>query len=163
MKVRSMLASDWPSVSTIYAEGIATGFATFETVVPTWEDWDSSHMKSCRVVVEDQNTILGWAALTPVSSRCVYGGVAEVSVYVSNQSRGKGVGSILLQALIDQSEDAGIWSLQAGVFPQNKASINLHLKMGFRLIGTRESIAKLNGQWNDNCMLERRSKTVGID
>lgn len=158
-----MQASDWPAVSTIYAEGIATGSATFETKVPGYEAWDTAHMHIGRYVAESQGIILGWAALSPVSSRCVYGGVAEVSVYVSEKSRGKGVGSILLERLISESEKEGIWTLQSGIFPTNGASIKLHETMGFRRIGKRERVGKLHGQWMDNILFERRSNRVGID
>ncbi|MFD0861125.1 GNAT family N-acetyltransferase [Sungkyunkwania multivorans] len=163
MKVRTMRASDWVAVARIYEEGIATGMATFESSVPSWEDWDMAHMRSCRFVVENDDTVLAWAALTPVSSRCVYAGVAEVSVYAAANARGKGLGKLLLKALISASEKEGIWTLQAGIFPNNVASLKLHRDMGFRLIGKRERIGKLHGIWHDNCILERRSDIIGID
>ena len=158
-----MLATDWESVANIYKEGIETGVATFETNVPTFNSWDHAHMQTCRFVAEENNTILGWVALSPVSSRCVYGGVAEVSVYVSKKSRGKGLGKILLQHLITASEQQGIWTLQSGVFPTNFSSIKVHEAVGFRLIGKRERIGKLNGKWIDNVLFERRSSVIGID
>jgi phosphinothricin acetyltransferase len=161
--IRKMSATDWNSVADIYKEGIATGVATFETTVPDFESWDKAHMTSCRFVAEDYNTILGWVALSPVSSRCVYGGVAEVSVYISKVSRGKGIGKLLLHHLIDASEQEGIWTLQSGVFPTNHASIKIHEAVGFRLIGNRERVGKLNGQWIDNILFERRSRLVGVD
>ena len=162
MTIRKMLPTDWDAVAKIYKEGIATGFATFETEVPQWENWDRAHTQHCRFVMTKSNEILGWAALSPVSSRCVYGGVAEVSVYVAGNARGKGVGKQLLFSLISESEKQGIWTLQAGIFPENSASIELHKKMGFRLIGVRERIGKLGDTWQDNIILERRSKKIGI-
>ncbi|WP_236262812.1 GNAT family N-acetyltransferase [Aggregatimonas sangjinii] len=161
--VRPMHSDDWESVSRIYAEGIATGFATFETDVPSYESWDAAHMQSCRIVASENGNILGWAALSPVSNRCVYGGVAEVSVYIGEKSRGKGVGKLLMKTLIHDSESVGIWTLQSGIFPENKGSVQLHEKMGFRYIGKRERVGKLDGIWKDNLLFERRSKTIGVD
>lgn len=158
-----MTGSDWNAISRIYAEGIATGFATFETTVPTYESWDTAHIKTCRIVAVENERILGWAALSPVSSRCVYGGVAEVSVYVGKRARGQGIGKLLMKTLIDQSEKDGLWTLQSGIFPENKGSIKLHKQMGFRYIGKRERVGKRNGEWKDNVLFERRSKIVGID
>ncbi len=163
MLIRNMQASDWEQVRQIYTEGIATGLATFETNAPNYEDWDSAHVSSCRLVAEEDGAILGWAALSPVSSRCVYGGVGEVSVYISANSRGKGVGKQLLQQLIEESEKGGFWTLQSGVFPENKASIKLHEKVGFRYIGKRERVGKIHGVWKDNLLFEKRSRKVGID
>ncbi len=160
--IRPMQAEDWTSVSQIYKEGIATGFATFEKNVPTYESWDSAHMKTCRLVAVNEDYILGWAALSPVSSRCVYGGVAEVSVYVGQNSRGMGVGKILMETLIAESEKDGIWTLQSGIFPENMGSIRLHEQVGFRCIGKRERVGELDGIWKDNVLFERRSKVVGI-
>jgi L-amino acid N-acyltransferase YncA len=165
----------WPAVREIYRQGIATGNATFETDVPEWEKWDSSHRKDCRLVAlerfaEDSAelvvpleklTVLGWAALSPVSIRRVYAGVAEVSVYVSTAARGRGVGKALLQALVRESEANGIWTLQAGIFPENAASISLHKFCGFREVGVRHHIGQLRGVWRDVFLLERRSSTVG--
>lgn len=160
--LRDMIPEDWPTVASIYAEGIATGVATFETSVPSFESWDKAHLKKCRIVATIEEEIVGWAALSPVSGRCVYGGVAEVSVYVAGKSRGQGLGKVLLDTLIKRSEDAGFWTLQSGIFPQNKSSIRLHEKLGFREIGRREKIAQLHGEWFDNLIFERRSKKVGV-
>ncbi|WP_108245323.1 GNAT family N-acetyltransferase [Muricauda brasiliensis] len=164
MIVRTMKPSDWKKVSNVYLEGIATGFATFETKAPSYEQWDNAHTTECRLVAEDDNgSLMGWAALSPVSSRCVYGGVAEVSVYISEKSRGKGVGKLLMQHLIDESEKAGYWTIQSGIFPENTPSIKLHEKVGFRYIGKRERVGKIHGVWKDNLLFERRSSRVGID
>lgn len=163
MKLVIMKPSHWEAVKEIYKEGIATGNATFQQSAPTWEEWNNSHLPHCRIVAKEGDGILGWAALTPVSGRCVYAGVAEVSVYVSNKARGKGLGKQLLQKLIEESEANGIWTLQAGIFPENVASIKIHEACGFRVLGTRERIGKMNGVWRDTVLLERRSKTVGIN
>ncbi|QLG44866.1 GNAT family N-acetyltransferase [Costertonia aggregata] len=163
MTIRSMTKGDWSKIAEIYKEGILTGFATFETTVPTFADWDSAHMNSCRLVATDENQkVVGWAALSPVSSRCVYGGVAEVSVYVAKNSRGKSIGKLLMQQLISESEKEGLWTLQSGIFPENEGSILLHKKMGFRYIGKRERVGKLHGEWKDNLLFERRSKIIGV-
>ena len=154
--------SDCSAVSRIYKEGIATGMATFEKEVPSWEDWDANHLKSCRIIARNEEEVVGWAALSPVSSRCVYGGVAEVSIYVAATARGKGVGKILMNRLIYESESEGFWTLQAGIFPENKNSIRLHEKSGFRIIGYRERIGQLDGVWKDNVLLERRSSKIGL-
>lgn len=156
-EIRNMLPEDWPQVQAIYAEGLKTGNATFQNDVPTWEDWDNAHLKNCRLVALDNNTIAGWAALTPVSGRCVYAGVAEVSVYVGEAFRGKGIGKDLLEALILESEANGIWTLQAGIFPENTGSLRIHEKCGFRLVGRRERIGQMNGVWRDTLLLEKRS------
>ncbi len=158
-----MHPEDWPAVSRIYKEGIATGFATFEKEIPAYENWDKAHIKQCRLIACEANFITGWAALSPVSSRCVYGGVGEVSVYVSKDHRGKGIGKSLLRSLIDASEKAGYWTIQAGIFPENKASAKIHEQCGFRLIGRRERVGNLDGVWKDNFIFERRSTSVGID
>ncbi len=158
-----MVKEDWEQVKQIYLEGIQTGNATFQQEVPTWEEWDHSHVKECRLVARANGVLLGWCALTPVSSRCVYNGVAEVSVYVGTNSKGAGVGSLLMEELIKTSEEQGFWTLQSGIFPENMASIHLHKKFGFREVGTRERIGKMNGVWRDNVFLERRSKIVGTD
>ncbi|AKA35288.1 GNAT family N-acetyltransferase [Flagellimonas lutaonensis] len=164
VQIRPMIESDWPSVAQIYAEGIATGFATFESEVPDYDSWNAGHIKPCRLAAEKDGVILGWAALSPVSSRCVYGGVAEVSVYVGENTRAMGVGRLLMEKLIEESENAGYWTLQSGIFPENESSIKLHEKMGFRYIGKRERIGKtVNGTWKDNLLFERRSTIVGID
>lgn len=163
MKVRNMQPSDWSDVSRIYLEGISTGFATFETQSPSYEQWNKAHIKECRLVAEQDGIIMGWAALSPVSSRCVYGGVGEVSVYIAHSSRGKGVGKLLMLQLITESEKAGFWTIQSGIFPENTASIKLHEKVGFRYIGKRERIGKINGAWKDNLLFEKRSNSVGKD
>lgn len=160
--IDQMKADDWEQVRSIYLEGIATGQATFETDAPSWEKWDASHLQNVRLVARKGNNILGWAALSSVSDRCVYGGVAEVSVYVGEKGRYQGIGRALLEALIEESERNGTWMLQAGVFPENIASVNLHLRCGFREVGRREQIGKLNGVWRGTLLLERRSKSVGI-
>lgn len=163
MEIRKMKPSDWDNVSQIYAEGIESGIATFEQSVPTYESWDQAHVEQCRLIAEEKGAVLGWAALSPVSSRCVYGGVAEVSVYIGKSSRGKGVGTALLKQLATESEQAGFWTIQSGVFPENEASINLHKKAGFRFMGKRERIGKTkDGIWKDNLLFEKRSKTIGI-
>jgi L-amino acid N-acyltransferase YncA len=161
--IEAMMPGDWPRVREIYLEGIATGNATFELTAPAWEEWDAGHLKRTRLVARDGDGVVGWAALSPVSGRCVYGGVAEVSVYVASDGRGKGIGRSLLDALIYASEQNGIWTLQAGIFPENEASIRLHLNCGFREVGRRARIGKMNGVWRDTVLLERRSTVVGID
>ena len=162
MQIRKMQATDWDSVARIYAEGIATGYATFEKSIPTYEAWDSAHLKASRIVVVENNNIVGWAALSPVSSRCVYGGVAEVSVYVAKEHFGKGIGERLMHHLISESEKIGLWTLQSGIFPENESSIALHKKVGFRYIGKRERVGQLDGVWKDNLLFLRRIKSVGI-
>lgn len=162
MKTRKMLNTDWNAVATIYADGISTGYATFEKNIPTFENWDKTHLPICRIVVIQNSSIVGWAALSPVSSRCVYGGVAEVSVYVASLSTRKGVGQMLMNRLIQESEKEGIWTLQSGIFPENMGSISLHEKVGFRYIGKRDRIGQLDGVWKDNLLFERRSKIVGV-
>ncbi len=154
---------DWERVRTIYLEGIATGHATFETGAPLWEKWDADHLPKARLVARRAAGILGWAALCPVSGRCVYAGVAEVSLYVAATARGRGVGRVLLEALIRASEDEGIWTLQAGVFPENAASLAVHRRCGFREVGRRERLGKLRGAWRDVILLERRSPRVGTE
>jgi L-amino acid N-acyltransferase YncA len=161
IQIETMQPSDWQEVRTIYEEGIRTGNATFESTAPAWETWDQGHLKECRFLAMEGDTVLGWAALSPVSGRCVYAGVAEVSVYVSTAARGKGIGKLLLQKLIEASEAANLWTLQAGIFPENVASVKLHEACGFRMIGKRERIGKMNGVWRDTVLLERRSNTVG--
>ncbi|MFC3559931.1 GNAT family N-acetyltransferase [Pedobacter jamesrossensis] len=160
MEIRNLLPSDWAAVKSIYEKGITTGNATFHTSAPSWKDWDTSHLQSCRIVVEDNGILVGWAALTPVSSRCVYAGVAEVSVYVEPERSGKGIGLALLNELITLSEADGIWTLQAGVFPENIGSLRIHEKAGFRTLGIREKIGKQNGVWRDTVLLERRSNKI---
>jgi L-amino acid N-acyltransferase YncA len=156
--IRDLDRKDWPAVRTIFEEGIATGQATFETEAPSWEHWDGAH--SLRLVAEEDGEVVGWAALAPYSARACYSGVAEESVYVAAQARGKGVGRALLAALVDRSEQAGIWTLQAGVFPENRVSVTLHLGSGFRIVGVLERIGRLNGEWRDVLLLERRSEVI---
>lgn len=158
-----MKAADWTNVAEIYRQGIETGNATFQQEIPTWDDWNNGHIKSCRIVAEIDNEIVGWAALTAVSGRCVYAGVAEVSVYISNKYRGQKIGTKLLDKLIAESENEKLWTLQAGIFPENIASLKIHEELGFRKIGHREKIGKMNGIWRDTVLLERRSKVIGID
>jgi phosphinothricin acetyltransferase len=162
-RIRPLLAPDWPQVRKIYEEGIATGDATFETEPPSWEDWDAKHIDSCRIVADEAGVVLGWAALWPASDRCVYGGVAEVSVYVRTEAWGRGLGTGLLQALVAESEKAGYWTLQAGIFPENEASVRIHERCGFRILGTRERLGKMGDTWRDVLLMERRSLTVGTD
>jgi L-amino acid N-acyltransferase YncA len=161
--VEPMEQADWESVRAIYEEGIATGNATFETQVPGWDEWDSGHLRACRLVARREGEVIGWAALSAVSSRCVYAGVAEVSVYIAASARGKGVGKALLRALVKASEDEGIWTLQAGIFPENQASIALHKIQGFREVGRRERLGQIDGVWRDVVLVERRSKVVGVE
>jgi phosphinothricin acetyltransferase len=160
--IEPMTPEDWPAVRAIYLEGIATGNATFETSTPEWEKWDPAHMPSCRFVARLNGEVLGWAALSAVSSRCVYAGVAEVSVYVAETARGRGVGLQLLSGLVQASEQAGIWTLQAGIFPENQASVRLHEHCDFRIVGRRERLGQLNGTWRDVLLMERRSGVVGV-
>jgi len=155
--ITAMRASDWETVRTIYEEGIKTGDATFELDVPEWESWTKAHLPECRLVAKKNDVVIGWAALCPVSGRCVYSGVAEVSVYVAASARGVGVGKKLLQALIQESEKCGIWTLQAGIFPENIASIAIHKTCGFREVGFREKIGKMHGRWRNVILMERRS------
>lgn len=163
IQLEKMTANDWDAVRAIYEEGIATGNATLETNVPDWEKWDAAHIKECRFVAKDNGTIAGWAALTPVSGRCVYAGVAEVSVYIGLKFRGLGLGKLLLNELIKSSEANGIWTIQAGILSENSASIELHKKCGFKILGVREKLGKLNGVWRDIVLMEKRSSVVGID
>ena len=159
--VRAMTPQDWPSVARIYAEGIATRDATFETTVPAWADWDAAHTGEHRWVGVDGDDVLGWVACSRVSSRCVYAGVLELSVYVAEAARGRGVGSALLAALVRSTEAAGVWTLETGIFPENTASLALHARHGFRVIGTRERVGQMDGTWRDVVLLERRSPVVG--
>lgn len=162
MHIRTLQPTDWPAVKTIYEQGIATGNATFEAQAPEWETWTAAHLPNCRFVAENEaGEVCGWAALTPVSGRCVYAGVAEVSVYVSETCRSMGIGRMLLRHLVEASEQAGLWTLQAGIFPENTGSLSLHERAGFRMIGRRERIGQMHGQWRDTVLLERRSTAVG--
>lgn len=157
-----MQRSDGPAVIDIYVFGLNTRNATFETEAPTWEEWDKKHLSHSRFVYEHQGEVVGWAALTPVSTREVYKGVAEVSVYVAENYLGRNIGSQLMQKVIIASEANGIWTLYSSLFPENTASVKLHLKFGFRKVGIRERIARLDGIWRDTLIMERRSKAVGI-
>jgi L-amino acid N-acyltransferase YncA len=161
--IEAMRAEDWPAVRAIYEAGIATGDATFETKAPAWEAWDRDHLPKPRLVARAGTgaPVVGWAAVVPVSGRCVYGGVADLSVYVAPEAHGRGVGRALLTALVRESEAAGLWTLQAGIFPENAASLALHRALGFRDVGVREKIGRMSGRWRDVLLLERRSRTVG--
>lgn len=163
MEIQLITEDNFSEVKEIYKQGLATNIATFQNDVPQWEEWDKGHLDFCRISVYENNKMLGWTALTPVSGRCVYAGVAEVSVYTAEEERGKGIGRILLNELIRQSEANGIWTLQSSIFSENQSSIRLHENCGFRLVGYREKIGKKNGIWKDNVLMERRSKNTGID
>ena len=160
---REMKATDWMSVAEIYKEGIETGIATFQQIVPTWEEWNAAHVLDCRIVAEVDNEISGWAALSSVSARAVYSGVAEVSVYVGNKYREQQIGTKLLESIIHESECHGYWTLQSGIFPENSASIAIHKKSGFREIGYREKVAKMNDVWRNTILFERRSTVTGVE
>jgi L-amino acid N-acyltransferase YncA len=160
MEIRDLRPGDWPEVAAIYEDGIRTGNATFETGVPSWEDWDAAHGEH-RLVAELDGKTAGWAALSPTSDRSCYRGVVENSVYVAAWARGRGVGRALLEELIVRSEAAGIWTLRAGIFPENKASVRLHMVCGFRLVGVHERLGEIDGVWRDVLLLERRSEVVG--
>ena len=162
MQIINLLPAHWDAVKKIYEEGIATGNATFQTGTPGWDDWDKAHSIKPRLVAIENNEVLGWAAITPVSGRCVYAGVGEVSVYVGAGARGKGIGKQLLQTLIEESEKENFWTLQAGIFPENMASIAIHHACGFRTIGIRERIGQMKGVWRDTVLLERRSNNIGL-
>jgi phosphinothricin acetyltransferase len=163
-RIEEMREGDWDAVRAIYVEGIQTGNATFERAAPSWEEWDATHLSSCRIVARrHEDSAIGWAALSPVSRRYAYRGVAEVSVYVTGSARGAGLGRALLEALILCSEQHGIWTLQAGILAENEASLELHLACGFRMVGRRERIGQLNDAWRDVILMERRSKAVGVD
>src|SRR5437868_15341128 len=158
--MRDLRPEDWPEVSRIYAEGIATRNATFETAVPSWQEWDAAHLEQLRFVAEADGEVVGWIAVVPVSSRCCYAGVAEVSAYVAETARGRGVGAVLLERLIESVEAAGIWTLETGVFPENEASLALLKRFGFREVGIRERIGQMDGVWRDTVLLERRSEVI---
>lgn len=162
-EINRLTKRHWRQVRGIYLEGIATGLATFETDVPSWQRWSDNHLSCCRLIAVDKETVKGWAALSPVSSRSVYAGVAEVSVYVGQRHRGAGIGRALLDALINASEKSGMWTLQASIFAENEASVALHQRCGFRVVGRRVRIARLNGCWRDTILMERRSRVVGVD
>jgi phosphinothricin acetyltransferase len=157
-----MTEQHWSAVRDIYSEGIRTSDATFEQSAPEWEKWDTGHLLTCRLVAFSGSDVVGWAALSPVSGRCVYAGVAEVSVYVAERARGQKLGSRLLAALVEASEQQGIWTLQAGVFPENIPSIEIHKRCGFRIVGTREKLGSMNGRWRDVVLMERRSAVAGV-
>jgi L-amino acid N-acyltransferase YncA len=156
VELRDLRPDDWPEVARIFGEGIRTGNATFETEVPSWEDWDGTHLSAPRLVGE----VVGWAALSPVSDRCCYAGVAEGSVYVAEADRGRGVGTSLLRELVERAEQAGIWTIQTGIFPENAASVALHERCGFRVVGMRERLGQVDGSWRDVLLLERRSSVI---
>lgn len=162
VRLRPLEPADWSAVREIYREGIASGDATFEREVPEWEAWNASRLDVARIVAEEGGRVVGFAALSPTSKRAVYAGVAEVMVYVADGARGRGIGGVLMQALVDDSEAAGIWTLQASIFPENEASIRAHLRVGFREVGRRERIARFfDGRWRDTVVLERRSAVAG--
>lgn len=164
VRLRPLVPTDWPAVERIYLEGIASGHATFETESPTWERWDAARHPVGRVVAEEGGEVVGFAALSPASSRPVYAGVCEVMVYVAEGARGRGIGGRLMASLVEASEAAGIWTLQASVFPENRASIRAHERVGFREVGSRERIGRYrDGRWRDTVILERRSRTAGVD
>jgi len=158
--VRPFKKSDWKSVSKIYGEGLETGMATFEIETLSWEAWHKKYHENCRLVATSNDVVVGFAVLSIISNRLVYRGVAEVSIYIAKKFRGKHIGDTLLKALIEESETSGFWTLQANIFSENKPSIQLHLKNGFRLVGVREKIGQLKGKWYDNQLLERRSKNI---
>jgi L-amino acid N-acyltransferase YncA len=158
VEVRAMTAEDWPAVQAIYAEGIATGHATFEAAPPSWAEFDGGRHREHRFVAVDDGRIVGWAALSPTSTRACYRGVAEHSVYVTESARGRGVGRALMEALVTSTDAGGIWTIQTSVFPENEASVALHERVGFRIVGRRERIAELNGVWRDTLLLERRRR-----
>ena len=163
MKIVALKSTHYDLVREIYEHGIATGNATFQTEAPSWQEWDKNHLPTCRLVALDEDqTVTGWAALTPVSGRCFYAGVAEVSVYIHPDHQGKGIGKRLLEELIKQSEEHNLWTVQAGIFPENTASLKLHELLGFRKIGYREKIGKMKNVWRDTVLLERRSTKIGV-
>lgn len=159
-EVRKMLDTDWSRVKEIYLEGIATGHATFQTEAPSFEEWTASHDSTCKMVAVKDGIIVGWIAISPVSSRSVYKGVGEISIYITTQVKNKGIGTVLFSKQIEESEKQGYWTLQSSIFKENKASLNLHKKLGFREIGYREKIAQHHGVWRDVILLERRSKNI---
>lgn len=162
VRIEAMTRDDWPRVRAIYEEGMATGVATFETIVPSWEEWDAARLPHSRLVARASD-VLGWAALSPVSRRACYAGVAEVAVYVASAARGRGIGRALLDALIASAESNGVWTLQGATIAANAASIALQERCGFRVVGTRERIAQRDGRWHDTVLTERRSKAVGVE
>src|SRR5919198_2719897 len=161
LKIRDLRPGDWPEVAGIYAAGVETRNATFETAVPSWEEWDAGHLARPRLVGVAAGEVVGWAALSPVSTRRCYAGVAEDSVYVAPGRQGRGVGRALLEELVARSEADGIWTVQTGIFPENRASLALHARCGFRVVGVRERLGQLHGRWRDVLLLERRSARAG--
>ena len=161
ISIEPLTEDDWLTVRAIYQEGISTGNATFEEAATDWSQWDAAHLRICRLVARSAQGILGWAALSPVSRRSVYAGVGEVSIYVAERARGTGIGGELISRLVIDSEMEGMWTLQAGIFPENEASLRLHAGVGFRVVGTREKIGCLKGRWRDVILMERRSPVVG--
>jgi phosphinothricin acetyltransferase len=160
--IQKMMTADWPEVVSIYKQGMATGLGTFETTAPSWEEWNAARAPHSRLVAREGGAVIGWAALSPVSKRACYSGVAEVGIYVADTARGRGVGRALLEALIASSEAHGIWTLQGVTFAANAASIAVQERCGFRIVGRRERIGKRDGMWHDTVILERRSTTVGV-
>jgi L-amino acid N-acyltransferase YncA len=158
MEIRAMRPDDWPAVEAIYVQGIATRQATFETQAPVWQAFDADHLAEPRLVAEEGDDVVGWAALSPVSRRPCYAGVAEGSVYVAEHARGRGLGRTLLERLCADADAAGIWTIQTSIFPENVASLELHKRCGFRVVGTRERIAQLDGAWRDTVLMERRAR-----
>jgi len=162
MEIEKLTEKHWPEVRVIYESGLATGNANFSNKVPDWDEWDKTHVKNCRLVATENGEVLGWAALTAISDHCVFAGVAEVSVYIAENSRGKGIGKQLLSDLIERSEENNFWTLESRIFAENLASLKIHEENGFRIVGSRERIGQLNGVWRDTLLLERRSVKVGI-
>lgn len=160
LEIGALVAGDWPAVRAIYEAGIATGDATFDTVAPAWEAWHAAHLAEHRLVARVDGQVVGWTALAPVSDRCAYAGVAEDSVYVAPEAQGRGVGRALLAAVVASAERGGIWTVQSGIFPENRASVRLHQACGFRLVGVRERLGRLHGRWRDVLLLERRSPVI---
>ena len=160
--IDKMTPDDWDAVRSIYYDGIATGNATFETDVPDWQEWDQNHLKACRLVARNQERVVGWCGLIPLSKRAAFTGVAEVTTYVEEAERGKSIGSALLSAMVSLSEEESLWSLQAFMFPENKASVSLHKHCGFRKVGVFRSLGRLGGKWRDVLIMERRSAKVGL-
>jgi L-amino acid N-acyltransferase YncA len=160
MELQPMRPDDWPAVRAIYEAGIATGNATFETTAPDWPAWDAAHLPGHRLVARVDNLAVGWTALAPVSDRCAYAGVAEDSIYVAPEAQGRGIGRVLLTAVVTSAEQAGIWTVQTGIFPENQPSIRLHEACGFRVVGVRERLGRLHGCWRDVVLLERRSPAI---
>jgi phosphinothricin acetyltransferase len=160
IELRDLRPSDWPQVASIFEAGVRAGNATFEIEAPEWESWDATHYRQHRLVAVEDGRVVGWAALSPVSERCCYSGVAENSVYVAPEAQGRGVGRLLLERLVAGAEKDGIWTIQAGIFPENTASVQLHVRCGFRIVGVRERLGKLDGAWRDVVLLERRSEEV---